>query len=256
MSLQQRQNEQIAYTHQQITAAMTLPQPEVPKFKGDPIEYKMFTRAFDARIESRAVNGADRLYYLDQHLQGEPKDIISGCMYMDHERGYREARRLLEKEYGDPYKVASSYLKKVLQWQNVKHDDAHGLKLFSIFLGKCKSAMNGISELSVLNHSPNLQSIVTKLPPYLQNKWRDVVYKMKMSRKQPQFADLVDFVGSAADAANDPVFSREALSKKLDTGVRVLAKKQPENYQKKSSFATNVDKQNKAAAKGTCPLCE
>ena len=244
-------------THQQLAAAMTLPQPEVPKFKGDPIEYKTFTRAFDARIESRATNDADRLYYLEQHVQGEARDLIGGCMHMDHEQGYREARRLLEQEYGNQHKVAMAYLRKVLEWQNIKPDDAIGLKHFSFFLWKCKSAMDGIDELSVLNHTPNLQAIVSKLPQYAQNKWRDIVYKLKMSRVQPGFSHLVEFVKSTSDVANDPIFSKEALSKKNDSGwkVPVHKKVQQESTQKKSSFATNTSKQEQAPANDSCPLC-
>ena len=37
MAMQRQQNEQMIATHQQLAAAMTLPQPEVHKFKGDPI---------------------------------------------------------------------------------------------------------------------------------------------------------------------------------------------------------------------------
>ena len=36
-------------THQQLAAAMTLPQPEVSKFKGDPIDYQTFIMAFTTR---------------------------------------------------------------------------------------------------------------------------------------------------------------------------------------------------------------
>ena len=39
LELQQKQNETIIATHQQLTAAMTLRQPTITKFKGDPIEY-------------------------------------------------------------------------------------------------------------------------------------------------------------------------------------------------------------------------
>ena len=35
LTLQEQQNQQVIATHQQLAAAMTLPQPEVPSFKGD-----------------------------------------------------------------------------------------------------------------------------------------------------------------------------------------------------------------------------
>ena len=38
MAMQRQQNEQMIATHQQLAAVMTLPQPEVHKFKGDPIK--------------------------------------------------------------------------------------------------------------------------------------------------------------------------------------------------------------------------
>ena len=72
MAMQRQQNEQMIATHQQLAAAMTLPQPEVHKFKGDPIKYGTFIMALNARIESRTSNAADRLYYLEQQLEGEP----------------------------------------------------------------------------------------------------------------------------------------------------------------------------------------
>ena len=79
MAMQRQQNEQMIATHHQLAAAMTLPQPEVHKFKGDPIIYGTFIMAFKTRIESRTLNAADRLYYLEQHLEGEPRELIGGC---------------------------------------------------------------------------------------------------------------------------------------------------------------------------------
>ena len=69
--------------------------------------------AFDARVQSRVTNSTDRLYCLDQHLVGEPKELISGCLHIEPDEGYKEARRLLQKEYGDPYKVSTAYMKRL-----------------------------------------------------------------------------------------------------------------------------------------------
>ena len=100
-------------------------------------------------------------------MEGEPKDLIGGCVYMSHEGGYHEARKLLDKEYVDPDKVAMAYVTKVLQWPSLKADDAMSLKHLSFFLRKCRSAIDGVKYLSVLNHSPNMQALVQKLPVYL-----------------------------------------------------------------------------------------
>lgn len=93
---------------------MTLPEKAIPKFKEDPFEYRTIMMSFDARIQTRATTSADLLYYLDQHLKGEPKDLIEGCLHMDPEEGYSEARRLLQGEYRDPCKISTAYVNKSL----------------------------------------------------------------------------------------------------------------------------------------------
>ena len=214
IELQQKQNETVIATHQQLTAAMTLPQPTITKFTGDPIEYKTFVMAFDTRIRSKASTSSDLLYYLNQHLEGEPADLIQGCLHMDPEAGYTEARRLLQKEYGDPYKISTAYLNKIIHWPPVRYDDNQALKRLSIFLTKCNIAMKSISYMRVLDHAPNMQSVVSKLPANLQAKWRDQVLKKKRREDGVAcFSDLAEFVEYASESANDPVFGKEALSK-------------------------------------------
>ena len=228
----QEQTDLIIQTHKQ----MFLPSPEVAKFKGDPIEYIPFIMAFEARIIPHITDHANRLYYLDQHLEGEPKDLIGGCMFMND--GYPEARQLLHQEYGDPYKISAAYVNKALEWPAVRSEDNHGLRSMSYFLTKCYSAMQSISHMSVLNHAPNMQALVQKLPVYLQNKWRDSasrIRKQTVNHQSASFKDLVDFIVCAAESANDPIYGKEALGK--NQVKHILLKQQK---QKQSSFVTNV----------------
>lgn len=210
-----------------------LPTPEVKKFKGDPIEYVSFMRAFESRILPNVSNSSSKLYYLEQLLEGEARDLIGGCMYIDSEQGYLEARKLLHREYGDPFKVATAYIKKATNWPTIKPNDGHGLKQLSYFLTKCVNAMQGIEHMCVLNHAPNMQSIVIRLPVFLQNKWRDHVCRVRQSNESQNvnFEDLVSFVTRQAESMNDPIYSREALGQ---TGV---TKRERQNT---SSYATNV----------------
>ena len=114
------------------------------------MKYKTFVMSFDARIQHRDTNSADRLYYLNQHMDGEPKDLIEGCLHMNHsDEDYIEARRLLNKEYGDPYKVSMT---------PIKFDESKVLKSLSFFLIKIMIAIKSISHMSVLNHTPSYLS--------------------------------------------------------------------------------------------------
>lgn len=62
--LEQKQNEVILTTHQQLIAAMMFPEPTMTKFNCDPIEYMKFVMAFDAQICSKATTDTNLLYYL------------------------------------------------------------------------------------------------------------------------------------------------------------------------------------------------
>lgn len=229
MAMQQQQNEQMIATHQQLAAAMALPQPTITKFKGDPIDYKTFVMAFDTRIRSKATNSADLLYYLNQHLEGEPADVIQGCLHMSPDDGYVEARRLLQKECGDPYKISTAYLNKILHWAPIRFDDNQGLKRLSIFLTKCSVAMKNISYMRVLDHAPNMQAVVSKLPGNLQAKWRDHVFKKKKRENSLiSFKDLAEFVEYASESTNDLVFGKEALNKTKED-VKPPKLKEPTN---------------------------
>ena len=201
-----------------LAAVLTLPQPQMPKFSGDCTDYNSFSIAFDSRIASRISSNIDKLYYLNQYLEGEPKNLIGGCLLMSVENGYDAARALLKKEYGDPYKVSNAYLNKVLKWAVMKHDNVSALKQFSIFLTRCMYAMSSSAHMHVLNHAPNMQIIVQKLPSYLQNKWCDKAsYFRTEQHRMPQFADLTLFIEKAVDVATDPIFGRAALYEKGET---------------------------------------
>ena len=193
-----------------------LPSLTLTKFRGDPLEYFTFIRSFESQVEAKVSENDVRLQYLEQYLHGEPKDLIKGCLHLDRHSGYLEAKKLLNEKYGDPYKISNAYLKRINEWPCIRPGDELALDRFSIFLSQCRSAMATLTYLSILNHPHNLQSMVTKLPFTLQDRWRREANKRRVvSGVIPSFADFVNFVNAEAGIATDPVFSREAL-RRLD----------------------------------------
>lgn len=81
-----------------------------PQVKQRSYKSKTFTMAFDVDIQSRVPSNADRLNYLDQHLIRELKDLVSCCLYIQPDKDYAEARKLLKKENGEPYKVSNTFM--------------------------------------------------------------------------------------------------------------------------------------------------
>lgn len=96
----QRQNEITAMLVKQQTMSY-LPSRDSPVFKGHPLTYRSFIRAFDHAVDSNTDGYEDKLYYLEQYTSGEPHKLVRSCEHMSAERGYSEARRLLQKHYGD-----------------------------------------------------------------------------------------------------------------------------------------------------------
>ena len=231
----------------QLLATMSLPQGEVPTFAGDPTEFKLFMNAFNARIACKTSNYADLLYYLNQYLRGEARDCITGCLHMSPEAGFNEALAVLQREYGNPYRVSSAYIDRLSQWTPIKADDSHSLKSLHIFLTRTIHAMSNLPDLQILNHLHNLQMIVTKLPSYLQGKWRDYVVQLK---RTPTLSDLVQFVQRASDAANDPVFGRAALAKASGSSIKSANSSNPV----KKTFAINLTETQCLLCKNIHPL--
>ncbi len=244
-----------------LVTAVSLPQPDVPKYSGNPVEYHAFIMAFDSRIASRTASDMDRLYYLNQYLIDDAKDAISGCLHMNPTVGYAEARRILDREFGDTYKISSAYLNQIMSWGTIKHDNPNSLRKFAVFLRKCHYAMQGITDLTILNYLPNLQMIVTKLPNYLQGKWRDQANRIKMQEgRSPTFLDLTQFVESASETANDPVFGKTALDKLTPNKPQTKVSKPTVS---KQGFAVSVNQTSSAKAsevcsnnKSRCLLCD
>ena len=106
-TLQQQQNKIVEMLADQQRKS-SLPQPWVPIFDGNPLEYGPFRRAFENIIESKTSNSSERLYYLEQFTSGDVKDLVRSCHYLPPERGYKEARRLMKRKFGDDYRIAAA----------------------------------------------------------------------------------------------------------------------------------------------------
>ncbi|XP_074610160.1 uncharacterized protein LOC141864336 [Acropora palmata] len=100
-----------------------LPEPRVPVFDGNPIEYRRFISAFESLLEARTFSSTDRLYYLEQFTAGDVKELVRSCHYLPPDEGYDQARWVLKKKFGDEHRVASAYETKALNWPNIRPED-------------------------------------------------------------------------------------------------------------------------------------
>ena len=133
----ERQNQaiqQLIQQQQQGVLALTLQQPSLKVFSGDPINYCDFTRAFEHIVERKTLSSSARLYYLVQYTSGAVEELMKSCLSMREEEGYTEARRLLQERYGQNYKIAAAHIKRLVHGPTIRIDDGPALQQFSIQL--------------------------------------------------------------------------------------------------------------------------
>jgi hypothetical protein len=142
---------------QENVMALTLPQPDLPVFDGDPTNYCDFIRAFENLIERKTNSWYSRLYYLFQYSSSQVQELMRSCLSMREEEGYREARRLLLERYGQAYKIASAFVDQISNGPPIKAEDGLRLQQFSILLTSCSNTLKEIGYLSKLENPDGMR---------------------------------------------------------------------------------------------------
>ena len=188
-------------------AMSNLPSKDIPVFTGDPLTYKSFIRAFEHAVDSKIDGMKDKLYYLEQYTSGEPQELVRSCEHMSSDRAYNEARRLLQRHYGDELKIANAYLDKALKWPQIKSEDGKALRAYALFLVGCRNTMDDIEFMEEMDNPTNMRVVVSKLPYKLKEKWRTTAFEIhEKGRGRARFSNLVDFIDRQAKVALDPLF--------------------------------------------------
>lgn len=92
-----------------------------------------------------------------------------------------------------------------MDWPIIKPDGAKALDTYGIFLKECQFAIQNVEAVRILEYSENLKQLVKKLPYYLHEKWRNIVYELKQRKEIVKFHHLVNFVHKEAKKATDPI---------------------------------------------------
>ena len=199
---------------QQGVMALTLPQPSMQVFSGNPIDYCDFIRAFEHIIESKTTNPSARLYYLIQHTTGCVQELMKSCLSMGESEGYAEARRLLKERYGQNYRIAAAHVQRLIDGPPIKNEDGTALQQFSVQLTSCTNTLDKIGYLDKLNNSDNLKKLIDRLPYTMRAKWRETVDRIiEKEARDVTIKDVNEFVTTMARATTHPIFGNIAIEK-------------------------------------------
>ena len=185
----------------------TLPKRELQKFDGvDITKYKIFILNFDRNIDYECANDSARYLYLQQYTEGKAKRLVDSCSNYDAATAYHNARRLLDREFGNEFKVSSAYLDRLHSWPSIKADDVTALEDLSIFLVECSNYCESMSIHNHLHSPEEIMRIVRKLPYKLRDKWRTKCHNLHENCLQVQFNHLVNFVSDQTAVLKQPIF--------------------------------------------------
>lgn len=191
-------------------------------------------------MKSKTSSSRERLYYFKQFTCGNVKEHVRLCHHLPPDKGYREARSLMKKKFGDDYRVAATYKSKALNWPGLKAEDGTALKRFSIFLMRCRNAMEGTKYLAKLEHFDTIQRLIMKLPFNMGKTWRRLVENiMETEERSVTFSDLTKFIDNEARVAANPVFGKITKDAKPKQEPRSVRTKSGSDGSKKS-FAAQV----------------
>ena len=106
-------------------------------FNGNVLNYHHFMALFKGFVESKVEDPRERLIRLLKYISGEAKELINHCIQFPSNEGFKYAKYLLEKVYGNSHKITASYRKEIKQWPQFKFEDASAFQKFYTFLVKC-----------------------------------------------------------------------------------------------------------------------
>ncbi len=189
------------------------PAVEIDTFDGNPLEFNYFLATFKEAVEAKVTDPRGRLTRLIMYTKGEAKELVKNCIQEDPSTGYLHAMALLRNHYGNPHFIARAYIRELRGWEPLKVGDSMAFRKLYSFLIKCKTCMSSGIYLNELNSPDILQILQSKLPFNMQDKWNRRAMKLRtFDGREANFDDFLTIVETETIVANDPMYSREAMS--------------------------------------------
>ncbi|XP_041461230.1 uncharacterized protein LOC121412484 [Lytechinus variegatus] len=246
--------QQNATTHG-LAISSQLPKLEIPMFSGDPLRYALWKNGFTNLVDSKPLDGATKLNYLNSYVTGEPKKIVEHFILLGTEEAYLQAMELLQKRYGSGSVISAAFSNKLTSWPRIFDKDPAGLRKFADFLEQVAAAKSTESSLGILDYPQENIKLVNKLPLYLERSWRDEVDRWQTHGygSYPPFKVFTDFVSRAANKANIPEL--EGL-RSGESRPRQYQEECPRYTQKGKVLSTKVESKISKGNYSSRPFCE
>ena len=118
---------------------------------------------FHEIVEKRVGDPIGKLTCLIKYTKGDAKEMIKHCVQQPPAQGFKNAKALLERKYGNPYNIKTLYREEIKAWPQMKNDDADSFQKFCNFLVKCESITQS-SQWNPLDTPGGICMLLSKLP--------------------------------------------------------------------------------------------
>ena len=126
-----------------LVKEQSAPSVDIKVLHWNPLHYAYFRSVFREAVEKRIKDAQERITWLINLSSGEANELVIPLIHDRPECGFANAMRLLEKQYGNPRKLLSSYRKETKQMTKTKPGDAATYRRLFNFLIKFLSLEYG-----------------------------------------------------------------------------------------------------------------
>jgi hypothetical protein len=164
----------------------------------------IFIKQFEDLVESKIPDESERLNRLVKFTVGTVKDLVKAHLYEPKDIAYQNARITLEREYGNPYVVATAFARAIRDHPAIRPDNPALIRRFYLFLQKiriCASRSPAVEK--EMGTQDNIRAHSMKLPYKGQEKWaRRATMLWKERNTIPTLDQFSEFVKAESDVAN------------------------------------------------------
>ena len=198
---------------------MNVPKVELSSFSGDSCDYLSFMSIFNETVDKAPLSGQEKLSRLLGYTRDKARVAIDHCSLIGGDRGYEEAKKILQERFGDEYIIATNLIRTMQTGKNVY--SAEDLRLLSDQLHNAALVMKNQNTYSELDSQHNIKKICSRLSGHLNAVWRDRVFCIKRKHgRYPNFDGFVTFMKEKSDEANDPIYGQSFSCKQTDSTNR------------------------------------
>ena len=185
-------------TMDEVVRGLRMPQREYMSFSGEPHTFPLLMQNFEINVE----NDADHLSYLVQYCRGKARQAIEHCIIILPEEGYKRAKEILQRNFGQTHVVTRAFLERVVSGLPIRNPDREILSQLAPDMEACLLGSTQLGNTSNLDSMDTLRKIVARLPIHLRTKWADKANQLYEAQTTPTFAHLTEFAHSRAGVAN------------------------------------------------------